>query len=1038
MLKKLPLLLLLGIAQMSFSQRYYSIVFDKLPQDYQLYPRTDKNEAIVPINGRIEVANWKYLSVVVFRNKQRYLYQRSEIKYNSKGDIGAFDLTPVIKSELAEYDFQVYASQAGKDSVLMVERKNIVAGDSYLIYGQSNGRAWEEVYEYKNEYCRTFGFGSYQNGYKWGLSNSDYTGGFDGEQFIVGEWGIQLQKNILENYGIPTCVINASTSGANIKTLSDRNTTNPSDIDTHYGRLLYLAQNAGIKDNIKGLFYWQAETDAVQNPKLWKPLFDVMYNYWLKDLPSVKKIYTFQIPLYGAGDYNDDVGELRDYLRQLGKFYPKITSYAPMGAEGWNGWHFGLEGYKQIGNEISKIVGWDFYGERKKLFSPNIKKIFYSTQNKDEITLAFESGQQMIYPKDTILPNISGTSSLYSLNDFFYINKVWERIASGRADANKIILKVKEPLQQNDSTIKYLPSIYPYSGGSFILHEAPWKYLGPYLKNTDGMRAFAFHHLKIAPYKSFESLNLTNVSNTKKQVSLKWNELSDIKGYILERVLAKDSSSIELVADLPANQTTYSDTTIALSSTYIYRIKAYTDLNESVFSTLRIQTLEDPYLLNVSSQINFYNNITLSWKTTTLPIIQPEFYIIERRADLKSEFVQIAKFKWEINTFKDSTLLPNTVYYYKITSSGNAPIYKGEIAIKTPDVLVTPELQALILFYNSIKIAWTSVKNASGYILERGQKNINFKQIALLNPDIQEWTDSDLSANTQYNYRIKAIGDKTESSYKTIEITTPAILTKPELTSTVLFYNSLKINWKSISGAIFYKLERKSGTEDYKIIATLDGKIMEWIDKDLKENMAYTYRIKALGEKTESLESTLIAQTPSILATPEISANVITHESIKLNWKAINSATQYILERQAQGETVFQKIFETDNLLEYSDVKLKENNAYSYRLKALSVFSESGFSKIDLKTLAILSNQNEENSIFNVFPNPANEKMTISFAEPISGNLSFTDLSGKIVFEQKITKQKIVEMNVATFKKGFYLVLVNTNQELYSQKVIIE
>ena len=128
MKKYLFLALFLLTSQFLIGQRIFSVVFENLPQDNQLYPRTDKNEAIVPINGQIELANWKYLSVVVFRNKVKYQYQRSEIKYNAKGDIGTFDLKPLIKSELAEYDFQIYASEAGKDSVLMAEKKKYSCG----------------------------------------------------------------------------------------------------------------------------------------------------------------------------------------------------------------------------------------------------------------------------------------------------------------------------------------------------------------------------------------------------------------------------------------------------------------------------------------------------------------------------------------------------------------------------------------------------------------------------------------------------------------------------------------------------------------------------------------------------------------------------------------------------------------------------------------------------------------------------------------------------------------------------------------------
>ena len=210
------------------------------------------------------------------------------------------------------------------------------------------------------------------------------------------------------------------------------------------------------------------------------------------------------------------------------------------------------------------------------------------------------------------------------------------------------------------------------------------------------------------------------------------------------------------------------------------------------------------------------------------------------------------------------------------------------------------------------------------------------------------------------------------------------------------------------------------------------------IDKDLVENTTYSYRLKVLGDKTESLETVISVQTSAILITPELIAETITHDNIKLKWKSVTNATKYLLERQAQGEIAFQKVLESENLMEYLDANLKENTAYSYRLKAVSSISESGFRKIDLKTLAILSNQSEENMVFKVFPNPTNEQLTISFAEPISGDLCFVNLIGKTIFEHQITKQKSVEIDVSTFKKGIYLVVIRIDQELYSQKVIVD
>ena len=206
----------------------------------------------------------------------------------------------------------------------------------------------------------------------------------------------------------------------------------------------------------------------------------------------------------------------------------------------------------------------------------------------------------------------------------------------------------------------------------------------------------------------------------------------------------------------------------------------------------------------------------------------------------------------------------------------------------------------------------------------------------------------------------------------------------------------------------------------------------------MTEDVKYFYRIKCIGNFTESKTDTISVKTPAFLATPELSSENITHESIKINWKKIINSTKYTLERQAQDETAFQKIFDTDSLLTFTDSKLKSNLSYSYRLRATSNVSESAYAKIDVKTLSILANQNVVNTKFNIFPNPTKDKLNISFSEPLTGQISLIDLSGKSIFEQKIMKQQNLLFDVSSLKKGIYLVIISSNQELYSQKIIVE
>ena len=66
-MKKTFTLLLLLTFFFSKAQKFDKTTFDKLPDNLQIYPRNDKDEAQVPIAGQIEEAGWQYFSVQIFR-----------------------------------------------------------------------------------------------------------------------------------------------------------------------------------------------------------------------------------------------------------------------------------------------------------------------------------------------------------------------------------------------------------------------------------------------------------------------------------------------------------------------------------------------------------------------------------------------------------------------------------------------------------------------------------------------------------------------------------------------------------------------------------------------------------------------------------------------------------------------------------------------------------------------------------------------------------------------------------------------------------
>ncbi|MCF0049638.1 T9SS type A sorting domain-containing protein [Dyadobacter sp. LJ53] len=540
-------------------------ILDKVPANMQLFARDSTGYANVEFLGRVQTPGYAYFSVVQYRNKTRNAYQRKNLQYD--GSQAPFNFTFRIKAELAEYGYEVYACKSGSDSTLIVKRDNVVAGDFYLIYGQSNAVAWEVDYAYRNEFARTYG--SSGGPAEWGLAN--------GIGQRVGIFGIEFQRVIAEKYQVPTCILNGSAAGASLIDLTDKS--------SYYGHLLNAARETGLLPSLKAIFYWQGETEASSDdPLTWAPRFDKLVQMWKEDYPMVKKIYVFQLPLFGGGVYDDRIGLLREQQRTLDRKYPIIQPYAALGAVGWNGFHYGLEGYLQLGRDMADMAGHNHYNQKEKITSPSLQKAFYSTPERDEITMVFEDYQQMVYPNDTTAVNIEGSlepSSVFSMKDYFYLNAEWKKLASGRAEANKIIVKLKEV--GNDSTIKYLPSKYHYSG----LLNAAWVYIGPFLSNTKGLRAFAFHHNKIFPYTNLGTMTLAS-SEQDKQVILNWNKLPNATGYMLERLEANDTLAAHEILHFPANQLQYADPSAKKGITYIYRIRGYTDQSESKLASTTI------------------------------------------------------------------------------------------------------------------------------------------------------------------------------------------------------------------------------------------------------------------------------------------------------------------------------------------------------------------------------------------------------------------------------------------------------------------
>jgi hypothetical protein len=584
-LNRIPLfilaLMLVSLSDVQ-SQRHFSVVFDQLPKDMQLYARDDNNFAEVPISGIVELPGWKYMSVVKYRNKEKIGYTRAELDYKG-GSVGHFSTTSTIKAEKADYDFEVYAARNESDSVLITRKTDIVAGDFFVINGQSNAAA--TMFGGSNsKYCRTLGRLPDENP-AFGIGDTLWIPSAWSWTY-VGAWGMALQWSILENEGIPTCLINSSLPGAKVSTFLVRDHNNPAS-PTLYGSLLHRVRVANPK-RIRAFFWAHGEQEVFENLDGYDKEFAQLFNFWKIDYPMVEKFVVIQsnIILLDNDLTNPVGGVVRDFLRRTKYLFPTTDHFAAVGVPGYDGVHYDRPGYEELGRRLFHFLRPELYKSPvvNNVRSPDIIRAFYSNADKSEITLTFDERQQLTWPKDTTIAGQDGNPLLLSLKNFFYLDgdERNQKVASGRVDNNRVILSLKEPV--NAGKISYLPSFYVHN----LPLMAPFKigvFKGPYLTNKRGLGAFSFHNVAIN--RALPEITLQTSQTKFNTIHLIWKKSEGSGGYLLEKKL-KGAEDFQTVKYFDANQLSYEDKDVSENAAYIYRIKAYNGVSESVFALSEI------------------------------------------------------------------------------------------------------------------------------------------------------------------------------------------------------------------------------------------------------------------------------------------------------------------------------------------------------------------------------------------------------------------------------------------------------------------
>lgn len=197
-----------------------------------------------------------------------------------------------------------------------------------------------------------------------------------------------------------------------------------------------------------------------------------------------------------------------------------------------------------------------------------------------------------------------------------------------------------------------------------------------------------------------------------------------------------------------------------------------------------------------------------------------------------------------------------TVKYSNNKKAGTATVTISGIANYTGTAKTTfkivdkvSNVKASSAGYNSIKLSWNKLSNATGYKIYRAdKKDGKYKCIKTISDKgTITYTDKKLTINKNYYYKVAPYKSSTIGKKSRVVSAKPSLAKPKSVAATAKGSKTVNISWKKVSGASGYEVYRadsKKGT--YKKVATIKkGSTVSYKNKKLKKGTTYYYKVRA-------------------------------------------------------------------------------------------------------------------------------------------------------------------------------------------------
>ncbi len=413
------------------------VTFTDMPKNRSLHPRNlTTNKATIVVAGSETEGGYDNAVLRLYRNDVFVSETVQALTYVTGS--APFSFSTEITAELADYDFEVLLDNGGVRHIVR-RSTDVVAGDAYLVYGQSNSEAARGLAViatttangYASPWVRTFGQNAdsgdaTRNNLSWVQAEGDGWGQGIADPGAIGQWPIVLGRKIVDDHSIPVAILNGGRGGYNITQLQ-KDDAQPNNLDDNgvtkrtYNRLRFRAQQSDVADSARAIFYYQGESDNGDAP-VHSNGFAALHADWAVDYPGLEHIYAVQVHV-GCGVTQNDVA-LREVQRNFGDLYPNTSVMSTNGIQAHDGCHYAFtNGYEDIGLYHFAQVSRDLYNgpSGPDIDALNPSKVEFSNAAHTQILLTMRNtGATINFPagalSDFALTGTSATITSYSVS----------------------------------------------------------------------------------------------------------------------------------------------------------------------------------------------------------------------------------------------------------------------------------------------------------------------------------------------------------------------------------------------------------------------------------------------------------------------------------------------------------------------------------------------------------------------------------------------------------------------------------------------